>query len=125
MNNKDETQNEDIIIDFLQPWSTFVMKTKLPPIILEKMLNVTDKIYDNWKKTEIWNQPSISHGSKLAGQIENEFTITPGRPSAGTITPELLADQSTMDFFEGVLFVVMSHFVGSGALGSRVDLAFG
>ena len=110
MNNKGETQNEDIIIDCLQPWSTFVMKTKLPPIILEKMLNVTDRIYDNRKKTEIWNQPSISHGDKLAGQIENEFTITPGRPSAGTITPEFLADQSTMDFFEGVtkIFITQS-----------------
>jgi hypothetical protein len=110
MNDTGETQNIPMQIDFLQPWSTFVMKTKLPPIILEKMLNVTDKIYDNWKKTEIWNQPSISHGSKLVGQIENEFTITSGRPSAGTITPELLADQSTMEFFEGVtkIFITQS-----------------
>lgn len=111
MNSKDKTQNEDLIIDFLQPWSTFVMKTKLPSIILEKMLNVTDRIYDNRKKTEIWNQPSISHGSKLVGQIENEFTISPQAPFDGTITSEILADKSLIEFFEGMtkIFIVQSY----------------
>ena len=31
-------------VELLQPWSTFVMKTKLPPEILEKMLKITDEI---------------------------------------------------------------------------------
>ena len=111
MNDKSETQNEDLIIDFLQPWSTFVMKTKLPSIILEKMLNVTDRIYDNRKKTEIGNQPSISHGSKLVGQIENEFTISPQDPFDGTITSEILADKSLIEFFEEItkIFIVQSY----------------
>ena len=33
--------------ELLQPWSTFVMKTKLPPPILEKMLKITDEIVAN------------------------------------------------------------------------------
>ena len=112
MNDKDETQNFTMPVDLLQPWSTFVMKTVLPPVILKKMLNLTDRIYENKTKTEIWNQPSISHGSKLIGEIENEFTITEGgyfHDSTGSeqqlidvVPPEILADKSLMAFFEEV-----------------------
>ena len=34
----------DMECEILQPWSTFIMKTKLPPIIFEKLLKITDKV---------------------------------------------------------------------------------
>ena len=34
-------------MEFLQPWSTFVMKTQLPPEVHQKMLKITDKIIEN------------------------------------------------------------------------------
>ena len=34
-------------VELLQPWSTFVMKTKLPPPILEKMIRITDDILED------------------------------------------------------------------------------
>ena len=57
-------------IEFLQPWSTFVMKTKLPPPILEKMIKISDKIIED-------KDPAIRFGHSLAGQIEDEFFIEP------------------------------------------------
>ena len=42
--------SEEMVFDFdmeceiLQPWSTFITKTKLPPIIFEKLLKITDKV---------------------------------------------------------------------------------
>ena len=38
--------NSQIQIDFLQPWSTFVMKTKLSPAVLDSMLKITDEIIE-------------------------------------------------------------------------------
>jgi len=37
----------EIQVELLQPWSTFVMKTQLPPEILQKMLKITDEIVEN------------------------------------------------------------------------------
>ena len=52
--------------EFLQPWSTFVMKTQLPPPILEKMIRITDEIIEN----------RTGSGDDIgAGQIEDQFWI--------------------------------------------------
>jgi len=56
--------------EFLQPWSTFVMKTKLPPQILEKMIKISDEIVENKESVTRW-------GHELAGQIDDEFLIEP------------------------------------------------
>jgi len=56
--------------ELLQPWSTFVMKTQLPPLILEKMIKITDEILEN-------KEPTQQAGEYLAGQIEDEFSIPP------------------------------------------------
>ena len=55
-------------VELLQPWSTFVMKTQLPPPILEKMLKITDEIIAN-------TETAISWGDNLAGQIKDEFVL--------------------------------------------------
>ena len=54
--------------EFFQPWSTFVMKTRLPPEVLEKMIQITDKIVEA-------DDPATRHGDYLASQIKNEFDI--------------------------------------------------
>ena len=56
--------------EFLQPWSTFVLKTKLPPPILEEMIRISDEIVEN-------RESAIRWGHELAGQIEDEFLIEP------------------------------------------------
>ena len=55
-------------VELLQPWSTFVMKTQLPVMVLEKMIKITDEIIENKESAE-------SFGPKLASQIEDEFVI--------------------------------------------------
>ena len=66
-------------VELLQPWSTFVMKTKLPPPILEKMIRITDEI--------------VKHGNRDytlgAGQLENQFYIG----------LEILEREELMEFF--------------------------
>jgi len=55
-------------VEILQPWSTFVMATKLPPLVLDKMIKITDEIVEN-------RESAARTGHTLAGQIEDEFTI--------------------------------------------------
>ena len=71
--------------EFLQPWSTFVMKTQLPPEILQKMLKITDEIVANAETAE-------SHGKLLAGQIKHELLID----------SEILEREEMMGFFMDV-----------------------
>jgi uncharacterized protein (TIGR02466 family) len=80
--------------ELLQPWSTFVMKTKLPPSILEKMLKITDEIITNPETAEKW-------GHSLAGQIEQEFRIP----------HELLEREDVMEYFKDLIleFVITQH----------------
>ena len=66
--------------EFFQPWSSFVMKTKIPSDVLERMLSVTDTICSD--------ENSSSFGRYLAGQIKRELIIN----------IELL-DKNTIDFF--------------------------
>ena len=64
-------KKEDFEIPFeqLQPWSTFVLKTILPPPILEKMIRITDEIVENRMGKGVKNdEPG-------AGQIEDQFWI--------------------------------------------------
>ena len=72
--------------DLLQPWSTFVMKTQLPPPILEKMIRITDKIVDNAENEK-------SHGEHLAGQIKDELWVD----------HEILEREELMGFFLDVV----------------------
>ena len=54
--------------ELLQPWSTFVMKTQLPPLILEKMIRITDEIVEN--------RAGIGIGDDVgAGEMREQFKI--------------------------------------------------
>ena len=69
--NKIQKQNEGderIPVEIIQPWSTFVMKTKLPKVVFDKMLEITNKIVDNVENEKSW-------GHNLAGQIEHELVV--------------------------------------------------
>ena len=57
--------SDELNIVLYQPWSVPVAKIQLPPWVLGKMIEITDKIIEDVN--------SVSHGQYLAGQIEKEF----------------------------------------------------
>ena len=102
---KKEGEQFKMQFELLQPWSTFVMKTQLPPPILEKMIRITDKIVDNAENEK-------SHGEHLAGQIKNELWVD----------HEILEREELMGFFLDISrnFVIQQmcqcHPVGKQAI---------
>ena len=58
----------DLEMQMIQPWSCPILKTKLPPDILGKMLEITDRMVENKKNEKSW-------GVNLAGQVEHELLI--------------------------------------------------
>ena len=81
---KDE--NFQMPIELLQPWSTFVMKTRLPLPIFDKMIKITDEIVDNAENEK-------SHGHNLAGQIKDELWVD----------HEILERENVLGFFMDVI----------------------
>ena len=79
---KKEGEQFKMHFELWQPWSTFIMKTQLPPKILEKMIRITDKIVDNAANEK-------SHGHNLAGQIKDELWVE----------HDILVKEEVMDFF--------------------------
>ena len=79
---KKEGEQFKMHFELWQPWSTFIMKTQLPPKILEKMIRITDKIVDNAANEK-------SHGQHLAGQIKDELWVE----------HDILVKEEVMDFF--------------------------
>jgi len=67
--------------DLIQPWSTPVMKTTLPPNVLQTMIEISDLI--------IVDKEAESHGNFLVGQIEKELLIE----------HHILKQTGVMDFF--------------------------
>ena len=61
---KQGIHQEQIEVEFIQPWSDILMRTKLPDNVLEGMLEITDKVLQDPER-ENW-------GDNLAGQIEDE-----------------------------------------------------
>ena len=67
--------------ELLQPWSTFVMKTRLPLPVFDKMLKLTDEIVEN-------NVPE----KMGAGEMEEQFLVELFR----------LKEERLLDYFEDV-----------------------
>ena len=76
-------------ITVLQPWSTPVIKTKLPPEVLQTMIEITDQVIAD-KEAKSW-------GHNLAGQIDSELLIE----------QNILEQTGMLGFFMGAV----SHFV--------------
>ena len=77
-------ENFKMPFELLQPWSTFVMKTKLPLSIFEKMLKITDEIVENPES------PPASHPFPT---IKDEFGME----------QEILKHEDLSDFFSDVI----------------------
>jgi hypothetical protein len=70
LNELKNLQSVEMPYEFLQPWSTFVMKTKILPQYIEILIKITDEILEK-------NKLSERFGHKLAGEIDDEFLISP------------------------------------------------
>ena len=57
----------DMQVQLLQPWSVPVFKTKLPPDVLQTMIEISDQV--------IADKDSTTWGPNLAGQIDKELKI--------------------------------------------------
>ena len=45
-----DTQSFQMEMELIQPWSNFVMRTKLPPQIFDAMIKITDEILNDQNK---------------------------------------------------------------------------
>ena len=61
------TKDTQVEIELIQPWSNFLMKTKLPDEVLDKMLDLTDEV--------LQDPDRYNWGDNLAGQIQDEPLI--------------------------------------------------
>ena len=64
-----EEQRYDLTYELIQPWSVPVMRTTLPPDVLQTMIELSDQILAD-KKAQSW-------GQHLAGQIDTELLVEP------------------------------------------------
>jgi len=64
-----------------RPWADILFETTLPPMVLEKMIEISDEVLADSKR--------ISWGENLAGQIKEELLIE----------PKLLKKENLLDFF--------------------------
>ena len=64
-----------------RPWADILFETQLPPIVLEKMIEISDKV--------LADSTRIPWGKNLAGQIKEEMLIE----------PKVLNESNLTDFF--------------------------
>jgi len=84
--------------DLMQPWSTFVMKTELPPDILEKMQRITDEIIENNPANRLDPTTGEKGPSKVgAGQVKDQYFID----------LKILEQEEIQEYFSGVC----THYV--------------
>tara|TARA_B100001175_G_C19481078_1_gene627161 strand:+ start:564 stop:1232 length:669 start_codon:yes stop_codon:yes gene_type:complete len=83
MKNYDE--KSEMSFEYFQPWSTFVMKTKLPDEILQAMLEITDNLIKDEKN-------SIQLSAKDGASVQTELVVP----------RKLLISEGLMDFFEHI-----------------------
>ena len=69
MNEENISQSFKMSYHLHRPWADILFETKLPPMILEKMIAISDKVLADSKR--------ISWGKNLAGQVKEEPLITP------------------------------------------------
>ena len=81
MNKENIPQSFQMSYTLHRPWSDILFETTLPPMILEKMIELSDEVLADSKR--------ISWGKNLAGQIKEELLIE----------PKLLEKEKLIDFF--------------------------
>ena len=90
-NRKKDIETYEMPITMLQPWSTPIMKTELPPKILQTMIEISDEV--------IADKDAKSWGENLAGQIDTELVVE----------HDILEQTKMLPFFLGAVrqFVLM------------------
>jgi len=81
MNEENIPKSFKMSYNLHRPWSDILFETMLPPMVLEKMIEISDKVLADSTRTQ-W-------GSNLAGQIKEEPLLS----------PELLKKENLLDFF--------------------------
>ena len=81
MNEENISQSFKMSYTLHRPWSDILFETILPPMVLEKMIEISDEVLADSKR--------ISWGENLAGQIKEELLIE----------PKLLKKENLLDFF--------------------------
>ena len=83
--------NYELTLKLLQPWSVPILKTELPPKVLQTMIGISDQI--------IADKGAKSWGPNLAGQIDTELLIE----------HDILEQSDMMGFFMGAVrqYVIM------------------
>jgi len=81
MNEENISQSFKMSYTLHRPWSDILFETTLPPMVLEKMIEISDEVLADSKR--------ISWGENLAGQIKEELLIE----------PKLLKKENLLDFF--------------------------
>ena len=77
---KENPESFQMNFEIFQPWSTMIMATQLPSVILEKMIKITDEIVENKESDSDEIRPA---------QIEDQFFIE----------SEILEREELLDFF--------------------------
>ena len=89
---KDLPENFQMKYNLHRPWADVLFETTLPPMILEKMIGISDKV--------LADSTRIPWGKNLAGQIKEEMLIE----------PKVLNESNLTDFFGNmVLEYVFLH----------------
>ena len=117
----------EIRYDLMQPWSTFVMKTELPPDILEKMLRITDEIVENKSSNRIDPTTGLAPGYKPAVTMHSgALTQGASKVGAGQVTDQhfidlkIIEQEEMQEYFSGVC----AHYVTLAFAQSTPDQYF-
>ena len=90
-----ENKSYQFKISLIQPWSVPVLKTTLPPEILQSMIEISDQV--------LADKHAKNYGPYLAGQIEKELFIDGHRPSLDALKHNILEKAGVMNFFLGAV----------------------
>ena len=85
MNEENIPQSFKMNYNLHSPWSDILFETTLPPMILEKMIELSDEVLADSKR--------ISWGKNLAGQIKEELQLE----------SKLLKKENLLDFFSNMI----------------------
>ena len=67
MNEENIPQSFHMRYTLHRPWSDILFETTLPPMVLEKMIKISDEVLADSKR--------IQYGDNLAGQVKEESSI--------------------------------------------------
>ena len=82
---KGKEKTYEMNIEIIQPWSVPVLKTTLPPDVLQTMIEISNEV--------IADKDAKSHGEYLAGQVEKELLIE----------HKILEQRGVLGFFMGAV----------------------